>query len=77
MQNILGSESANINLNIDQRTLQACLKEVSNIGSTTYQNICTGQSAVVAWGTQDWMLSIFLFSMAAVLVGLVIVAMRS
>jgi len=44
----------NLNLNIDQKTLEMCLKTIDNIGSTTYQNICTGQSTVVQWGSAQW-----------------------
>ena len=43
-----------MNLNIDSKTLEACLKAVSQVGGTTYQNICTGQSAYVGWGGLDW-----------------------
>ena len=42
------------NLNIDSKTLEQCLKEISNFGATTYQNICTGESTVVVWGGADW-----------------------
>jgi len=42
------------NLNIDSKTLEQCLKTVSNFGSNTYQNICTGESSVVSWGNADW-----------------------
>jgi hypothetical protein len=31
-----------------------CIKQISNIGSTTYQNICNGTNSVVPWGTLDW-----------------------
>lgn len=30
-----------------------CIKSVSNFGSTTYMNICTGTSSVVPWGAMD------------------------
>ncbi len=31
-----------------------CIKAISNIGETTYRNICTGTEAVVPWGSADW-----------------------
>ena len=34
--------------------LSACLKEINNIGSTTYQNVCNNTQSVVPWGTADW-----------------------
>ena len=43
-----------MNINLEQQTLEMCLKQISNIGSTTYQNICTGELSVVMWGTTDW-----------------------
>lgn len=50
-----------MNLNIDSKTLEACLKTINNVGSTTYQNICTGEATVVPWGVLDWISnSIFL-----------------
>mgnify|MGYP007023449488 FL=1 len=48
------------NLNIDSKTLDQCLKTISNFGSTTYQNICTGDSYIVSWGSIDWMKYIFM-----------------
>ena len=48
-----------LNLNIDSKTLDSCLKTINNIGSTTYQNICTGQSVVVPLGSLDLLCSIF------------------
>ena len=44
----------NVNLNIDAKTLEQCLKSISNWGETIYQNICTGQSSSVTWGTMDF-----------------------
>ena len=48
------------NLNIDSQTLEQCLKSINHFGSTTYQNICNGQSSVVAWGGLDWFGAVFL-----------------
>ena len=45
-----------VNLNIDQKTLDACLKPISNFTSTTYQNVCTGQQVIVPTGVFDYML---------------------
>lgn len=42
-------------IDLNQQNLEACLKEVNNIGGTIYQNICTGQSNYVPWGTGDWL----------------------
>lgn len=64
-----------MNINLDQRTLDMCLKEINNIGSTTYQNICTGQSTVVPWGVGNWigsiiqlLLGVLFFSIIVVLI---------
>jgi len=43
------------NLNLNE-----CFKEVSNIGSTTYQNICDGTSQVVPWGSMMWVMIFFI-----------------
>ena len=43
-----------MNINLDSKTLEQCLKEVNNIGGTIYRNICTGESKFVEWGTGDW-----------------------
>lgn len=48
------------NLNIDSKTLDQCLKTIYNFGSNTYQNICTGQSYVVNWGSLDWVMTVAL-----------------
>ena len=39
---------------IDAKVIPNCLKEIANIGSTTYQNVCDGTSVVVPWGTLNW-----------------------
>ena len=43
-----------LNLNLDSKTLEACLKTVNSWGETTYQNICTGASVTVPWGQMDY-----------------------
>lgn len=55
----------NLNLNIDSKTLEQCLKSISDFGGTTYQNICTGASNYVAWGGADWFLAIILCILGA------------
>lgn len=52
----------NLNLNLDSQTLEACLKEVSNLGSTRFINICNGQENIIPWGSADWILAIFLIA---------------
>lgn len=34
--------------------LSQCVKTISEFGSNTYQNICTGASETVHWGLLDW-----------------------
>jgi hypothetical protein len=62
----------NLNQNIDQKTLEACLKEVSNIGSTVYQNICTGTSSIVIWGGLDWVAGIILVLIGITVCGIIV-----
>lgn len=33
----------------------ACLRDVGNIGQRTVQNVCDGTSAIVPWGSADWL----------------------
>lgn len=44
-----------------------CVHSVSNIGSTTFQNICNGTSDVVIWGALDWLGFIAVVGMAVVI----------
>lgn len=53
-QTIFGNQSAKIDLTVDQQTLDMCVKSITNFGSTTYQNICTGQTVTVPFGALDW-----------------------
>lgn len=48
------------NLNIDAKTLEWCLKSISNFGGTIYQNLCTGEKTFVAWGNADWVAAVLL-----------------
>jgi len=61
----------NINLNQDVQTLDACLKEINTVGSTTYQNICTGEVSQVMWGGMDWLLGGLLAAMLVLLIGMI------
>ena len=68
----------NLNLNIDSQNLDQCLKEICNFGGTTYQNICTGQSNYVQWGSVDWLGGIILVALGicfVVMVFSIVVAM--
>lgn len=38
------------NLNFAQ-----CIKQSNNFGSTMIQNICDGSTAIVPWGSLDWL----------------------
>ena len=44
----------NINLNLESKTLEACIKQTYDIGANVYTNICTGQVSEVPWGSLDW-----------------------
>ena len=46
------------NLNIDTKTLSACLKNTMHFGSTIYTNICTGAQHSVPWGGVEWAIAI-------------------
>lgn len=58
-----------LNLKVDNKTLEACLKTINNIGSTIHQNICTGEAVTIQWGTLDWALALFF---AAILIAMII-----
>jgi hypothetical protein len=70
----------NLNLNIDAKTLEQCLKATTNFGGTIYTNICTGTQSVIPWGTADWALGVFLLvigvGVVTLLVGLGVVMIR-
>lgn len=61
--------STAIDLNQKSQALGDCLKSVNSIGSTIYRNICTGQQAVVPWGSGDWIGNVII-----TLIGLVLVS---
>ena len=50
-----------------------CIKEISNIGHTQYQNICTGALSTVPWGVSDW-IELFVITFILSLVAGVVVA---
>jgi hypothetical protein len=52
-----------LNLNVDSKTLEACLKTRTMIGYTEYRNICTGQNTQVPWGVTDYLLGAMLVGM--------------
>ena len=47
------------NINVNAKTIDMCLKSINNVGSTTYENICTNQNYTVAWGGMDWFCFLF------------------
>ena len=49
-----------MDVNLASKSLGECLKAISSIGYTTYQNICTGQAIQVPWGGLDWLILIFI-----------------
>lgn len=49
--------AAGINLNTTTFNLAQCLKETHNWGSTIYNNICSGITATVEWGTVDYVIT--------------------
>ena len=53
-----------------------CIKSVSNIGSTTYMNICTGASSVVPWGTVDVVAPCIIVGLMLLVVGAVMFSNR-
>lgn len=66
-----------VDLNIDQKTLEACLKSINNIGGTVYQNICTGQEKFVPWGSADWLGVIFITGLVITLIWVLIYMIRN
>ena len=67
-----------VNLNMDTKTLEACLKAVHNIGSTKYVNICTDTVHSVPWGTMEWCELLFPISVGIVItILLLIISLKS
>lgn len=48
-----------MDLNLNQQSLEHCLKQINNIGSTTYVNICDGTTHTVPWGSLGWIVAAF------------------
>ncbi len=65
------------NLNVDAKTLEMCLKAISNIGSTTYKNICTDSQYVIPWGSADWVMGIIVGCVALFFVGILLIMIKS
>lgn len=42
-----------------------CLRDISEVGFTTVQNICSGATHTVPWGLLDWLAFGFLGSICA------------
>lgn len=69
---MIATDSTNLNLNVDSRTLEACLKTINNFGSTVQQNICTGQSVSIPWEGLDWVIVIVIFAFALIILDFLI-----
>ena len=41
-------------INLNSQTVD-CVKNIENVGSTIYMNICNGNHVVVPWGVMDWL----------------------
>ena len=50
-----------------------CVKEISDFGSTTYQNICTGETTIIPWGNVMWFLTIFMGIMLIIIITMIII----
>ena len=48
------------NMTLNQNQIADCLKPISNIGHTIYQNVCNGTSTQVPWGVGDWFLALLI-----------------
>ena len=46
-----------------------CLKEVADLGHTTYVNVCNGAQSTVPWGAVDWMGFVLLTAIVLLLLG--------
>lgn len=58
---LVATSSGTVNLNIDQKTLDMCVKSVNQFTQTTYKNICNGEVYVIETGSFDWFI-FFVFS---------------
>lgn len=61
-----------VNVILDSKTLEQCLKTVSSFGQTTYHNLCTGVQYDLPWGTVDWALCLFLLACGISVLGAII-----
>ena len=52
--------------------LSQCVKEINNIGNTIYNNICTGATNQVDWGSAQWIGFWIISSLLAVMILLLI-----
>lgn len=71
---LVATQSGTVNLNVDQKTLDMCIKSTSNWGHTLYTNICNGESYVIQAGSFDWTITI-VFLVLGVGIGLSLIAM--
>jgi hypothetical protein len=59
----------------------ACIRSQSNIGDTITHNICDGTTAVVPWGSADWLGFVAIAGIgtmfALILIGLVVMIVRT
>ena len=62
-----------VHLDTYGRTLEMCLKRISNFGATTYVNICADTQVVVPWGSVDWALAAGLISLGGIVLGTLLV----
>jgi len=51
--------TTNLNANLNN---SECIHSISNVGSTTYVNICSNTQNVVPWGSADWIGAIIFVS---------------
>lgn len=49
-----------------------CVKKISNVGHTVYQNICNGSTQTVPWGSMDWIGIILVGALLLALLGMTI-----
>lgn len=59
----MNTSTFNLNQNVAD-----CLKSISDIGKTVYQNVCNGTQSIVPWGTADWFMAICAAILAILLI---------
>lgn len=52
-----------MNINLDTKTLEQCLKTIDNFGNTVYVNICSGKSYTISWGSMKWLPLVLLIAL--------------